>query len=84
MYQVEPHVIQYDSEQHASKTTPQYGFHKGIKEFADEGHVATKQDLYENLLMMDVVTMIKPCKLKKRIVYQHTNLPDVSKKEPEK
>ena len=31
-----------------------------MKEFKDEGRVATKQELYENLLGMDAVTMIKP------------------------
>ena len=58
MYQVEP-IVEVN-EQHASKATPQYGFHKGIKEFHDEGREATKQELYENLLGMDAVTMVKP------------------------
>ena len=61
MYQVEPAVKV--NEQHASKATPQYGFHKGIKEFHDEGREATKQELYKNLLGMDAVTMVKPKKL---------------------
>ena len=52
------------NEQHASKATPQYGFCKEIKEFSDEGREATKQELYENLLGMDAVTMVKPRKLK--------------------
>merc|ERR1739836_363253 len=60
MYQVEPQPEVRSNEQHASKATPQYGFHKGIKEFQDEGREATKQELYENLLGMDVVTMVKP------------------------
>ena len=63
MYQVEPTIVQ--QEQHASKATPQYGFHKGIKEFADKGQEATKQELYENLLGMDAVTIIKLQKLEK-------------------
>ena len=62
MYQVEPAVTE-SCQQHASKATPQYGFHKGIKEFADEGREATKQELYENLLGMNAVTMIEPGKL---------------------
>ena len=45
---------------HASKTTPQYGFHQGIKEFGDDGRETTKQELYKNLLGMDEVTMIRP------------------------
>ena len=36
IYQVEPTITE-TYQQHASKATPQYGFHKGIKEFADEG-----------------------------------------------
>ena len=60
MYQVESRPEVKINEQHASKATPQYGFHKGIKEFQDEGREATKQELYENLLGMDAVTMIKP------------------------
>ena len=64
MYQVEPTITE-THQQHASKATPQYGFHKGIKEFADEGREATKQELYENLLGMNAVTMIEPGKLEK-------------------
>ena len=60
MYQVEPQPEIKMNEQHASKATPQYGFHKGIKEFHDKGREATKQELYENLLGMDAVTMVKP------------------------
>ena len=40
MYQVEPMIKV--NEQHASKATPQYGFHKGIKEFSDKRREATK------------------------------------------
>lgn len=54
MYRVEPTVTA--SQQHACKATPQYGFHKGMKEFADEGREKTKQELYKNLLGMDAVT----------------------------
>ena len=52
-------------ESHASKVTPQYGFHRGIKEFGNDGREVTKQELYKNLLGMDAVTMIKPEKLEK-------------------
>ena len=45
---------------HASKAKPQYGFHRGIRGFGDQGRDATKQELYEILLGMDAVTMIKP------------------------
>ena len=36
---------------------------KGMKEFSDKGREATKQELYENLLGMDNVTIVKPKKL---------------------
>ena len=62
MYQVEPTVTE-SRQQHASKATSQYRFHKGMKGFADEGREATKQELYENLLGMKAVTMIGPCDL---------------------
>ena len=35
---------------YASKTTLQYGFGRGIREFEDLGWEATKQELDENLL----------------------------------
>ena len=34
-----------------------------MKEFANEGREATKQELYKNLLGMNAVTMIEPCEL---------------------
>ena len=44
---------------HASKETPQYGFNRGIRKFGDEGREAMKQELYENLMRMNDVTMTK-------------------------
>ena len=38
-----------------------------MKEFADKGREATKQELYENLLGMDAVRMVKPHNLKKKL-----------------
>ena len=64
IYQVEPTVTE-SQQQHASKATPQYRCHKGMKEFADEGREATKQELYKNLLRMNAVTMIEPHELDK-------------------
>ena len=66
MYQVESAVTE-SRKQHANKATPQYGFHKGMKEFADERREATKQELYENLLGMNAVTMIEPHELDKEL-----------------
>lgn len=54
-------------ESHSSKTTPQYKFHMGIKEFCNDGREATKQELYKNLLRMDAVTMVKPENLEKEL-----------------
>ena len=34
------------SQSHASKATPQYRFHRGIREFGDDGRDATKEELY--------------------------------------
>ena len=65
MYQVESTVTK--QQQHASKETPQYGFHKEMKEFSDEGRGATKQELYKNLLGMDAVRMVKPHDLDKKL-----------------
>ena len=65
MYQVEPTIIEQG--QYASKATPQYEFHKGMKEFADKGREVTKQKLYENLLGMDAVRMVEPHNLKKEL-----------------
>ena len=40
----EPKLVEY----HASKATPQYGFHRGIKEFGNDRREATRQELYKN------------------------------------
>lgn len=45
---------------HASKTTPQYFFHKGMKLFGEEGRVAIKKEIKENLLGMDAVNIVAP------------------------
>ena len=83
MYQVEPNPI--EQEQHASKTTPQYGFQKGMKEFVNERREATKQELYENLLGMDAVTIVRPCKLKEDLcINSLTYLMFLKQKRPEK
>ena len=52
-------------ESHASKETQQHGFHRWIKELGNDGREATKQELYEILLGMDAVTMVKPRDLEK-------------------
>ena len=52
------------NESHTSKVTLQYGFHRGIKKFGSDGREATKQELYDNLLGMDAVTMVNPKKKK--------------------
>ena len=44
---------------HASKSTPQFGFNKGLQMFGDNGWEATKKELDKNLLGMEAVTMLK-------------------------
>ena len=42
----------------ASKSTPQYGFRKGLKLFGDEGYQATKNELEVNLLGRGFIDML--------------------------
>ena len=42
----------------ASKSTPQYGFRKGLKLFCDEGYQATKKKLKVNLLGRGCIDML--------------------------
>jgi hypothetical protein len=51
----------------ASKSTPQYGFNRGLKEFGDLGYEATVKELDDNLLGMRAVKMLKPSELNKTI-----------------
>ena len=42
----------------ASKSTPQYGFRKGLKLFGDEGYQAAKNKLKANLLEKGCIDML--------------------------
>ena len=42
----------------ASKSTPQYGFRKGLKLFGDKGYQAAKDKLEANLLGRDCIDML--------------------------
>ena len=42
----------------ASKSTPQYGFRKGLKLFDDEGYQAAKKELKVNLLGRGCIDML--------------------------
>ena len=42
----------------ASKSTPQYGFRKGLKRFDDEGYQAAKNELEVNLLGRGCIDML--------------------------
>ena len=42
----------------ASKSTPQYGFRKGLKIFGNEGYQAAKDELKENLLGRGFIDML--------------------------
>jgi hypothetical protein len=57
----------------ASKSTPQYGFNKGLKEFGSLGYEATVKELDDNLLGMGAVKMLKPTEVGKTIRYEALN-----------
>jgi hypothetical protein len=57
----------------ASKSTPQYGFNRGLKEFDELGYEATVKELDDNLLGMGAVTMLKPSEINKNIRYEALN-----------
>jgi hypothetical protein len=57
----------------ASKSTPQYGFNRGLKEFGTLGYEATIKELDDNLLGMGAVRMLKPSKINKNIKYEALN-----------
>jgi hypothetical protein len=51
----------------ASKSTPQYGFNRGLKEFGTPGYEATVKELDDNLLGMGAVKMLNPSEINKTI-----------------
>jgi hypothetical protein len=57
----------------ASKSTPQYGFNKGLKEFGSLGYEATVKELDDNLLGMGAVRMLMPSQIGKSIRYEALN-----------
>jgi hypothetical protein len=57
----------------ASKSTPQYGFNKGLKEFGTPGYEATVKELDDNLLGMGAVQMLNPSQVGKNIRYEALN-----------
>jgi hypothetical protein len=57
----------------ASKSTPQYGFNRGLKEFGELGYEATMKELDDNLLGMGAVKMLEPTELNKNIRYEALN-----------
>jgi hypothetical protein len=57
----------------ASKSTPQYGFNRGLKEFGELGYEATVKELDDNLLGMGAVKMLKPSEINKNIRYEALN-----------
>ena len=57
----------------ASKSTPQYGFNKGLKEFGALGYEATVKELDDNLLGMGAVQMLNPSQVGKTIRYEALN-----------
>jgi hypothetical protein len=57
----------------ASKSTPQCGFNRGLKEFGALGYEATVKELDDNLLGMGAVEMVKPSDVTKSIRYEALN-----------
>jgi hypothetical protein len=57
----------------ASKSTPQYGFNRGLKEFGQLGYEATVKELVDNLLGMGAVRMLKPSEINMNIRYEALN-----------
>jgi hypothetical protein len=57
----------------ASKSTPQYGFNKGLKEFGSLGYEATVKELDDKLLGMGAVQMLKPSEIGKIIQFEALN-----------
>jgi hypothetical protein len=57
----------------ASKSTPQYGFNRGLKEFGNLGYEATVKELDDNLLGMGAVKMLNPSEVNKTIRYEALN-----------
>jgi hypothetical protein len=51
----------------ASKSTPQYGFNRGMKEFGELGFEATMKELDDNLIGMGAVQMLKPNEVNKDV-----------------
>jgi hypothetical protein len=57
----------------ASKSTPQYGFNRGLKEFGSLGYEATVKELDDNLLGMGAVNMLAPSDVNKKIRFEALN-----------
>ena len=43
---------------HGLRSTPEYGFNRGMQEFRKEGYKATVSELSDNLIGMDAVDML--------------------------
>jgi hypothetical protein len=57
----------------ASKSTPQYGFNRGLKEVGSLGYEATVKELDDNLLGMGAVNMLAPSDVNKKIRFEALN-----------
>jgi hypothetical protein len=56
-----------------SKSTPQYGFNRGLKEFGTLGYEATVKELDDNLLGMGAVKMLQPSEVNNSIRFEALN-----------
>jgi hypothetical protein len=57
----------------ASKSTPQNGFNRGLKEFGSLGYEATVKELDDNLLGMGAVNMLPPSNVNTKIRFEALN-----------
>jgi hypothetical protein len=57
----------------ASKSTPQYNFNRGLKEFGELGYEATVKELDDNLLGMGAVDMLMPSEVSQKVRFEALN-----------
>jgi hypothetical protein len=65
----------------ASKSTPQYGFNRGLKEFGELGYRAAVKELDDNLLGMGAVTNAQTIRTKQEYPLRGSQLSHVREEE---
>ena len=70
---------------HDLRSTPQYGFVQGMKEFGQEEYNATVSELSNKLTIMDAVDMLDKRLITSNVyICECIELPDISKEEENK